>query len=406
MKNVDSLKTDRSPGQKVKLTDIFLCVQILPTRMLKRNLNINWTCKRYRSSIQEMNYKLRPEEIPKNALIFSMIQPTGKFHLGNYLGATRVWKDLCDLKQDNQELMFGVADLHAITIPKPNADEFRKYRNEAIASILAVGVDPLKATVMYQSSIPQHTQLHWILSTIASMGYLNRMTQWKSKSNIKEDLVDPEAIGRVKLGLFSYPVLQAADILIYKATHVPVGDDQSQHLELTRNLAEQFNRLYKSPVFPIPKTMLAPTKRILSLSSPEKKMSKSDPNQDAMIYLNDEPEVIAKKIKKAVTDSITDHFNYDPENRAGVSNLINIVSGVQRKSIQEVEHDIGNINNYKDFKAYVTECLVEELKGPRNEFKKFMNEPEYLDSVVKKGTEKATIIADKNMKEVMNIMGF
>ncbi|QLG74929.1 hypothetical protein HG535_0H02560 [Zygotorulaspora mrakii] len=362
--------------------------------------------KRFGSSVQKVDYKLHTEDIPKNASIFSMIQPTGEFHLGNYLGATRVWKDLCTLKSSSQRLTFGVADLHAITIPKPNTTKFRKYRIEAIASILSVGVDPSKASVMYQSSIPQQTQLHWLLSTLASMGYLNRMTQWKSKSNIKDGSVDSDAIGKVRLGLFAYPVLQAADILTYKATHVPVGDDQTQHLELTRHLAEQFNHLYKKRVFPLPKTILAPTKKILSLSSPEKKMSKSDPNQDALIYLNDEPEIIAKKIKKAVTDSISDHFEYDPVNRPGVSNLINIISGIQRKSIGEVEKDIARFRNYSDFKGYVTENVVEELSGPRNMFKRFINEPEYLDSVIKKGSEEASEVAEKNIKEIMNIMGF
>lgn len=373
--------------------------------MLKISAKVT-SLKRFVSTVQNIDYKLNSQDVPSNATIFSMIQPTGKFHLGNYLGAARVWKDLCDLKQENQKLLFGVADLHAITIPKPNVEEFRNFRIEAIASILAIGVDPHKASLMYQSSIPQHSQLHWLLSTIASMGYLNRMTQWKSKSNLKETSVDSNAIGKVKLGLFSYPVLQAADILIYKATHVPVGDDQSQHLELTRHLAEQFNSLYKINHFPLPTTILAPSKKILSLSSSEKKMSKSDPNQDSIIYLNDEPDVIARKVKKAVTDSITDHFEYDPVNRPGVSNLINIVSGIQRRSISEVEQDISKFDNYKDFKAYVTENLVEQLKEPREKFRRYMKEPNYLNSVIKRGTEEAIELAEINLKEIMKIMGF
>ncbi|GAV48177.1 hypothetical protein ZYGR_0I04740 [Zygosaccharomyces rouxii] len=361
--------------------------------------------KRFSSTVQRVDYKLDARDIPNDATIFSMIQPTGKFHLGNYLGATRVWQDLCDLKQPDQKLLFGIADLHALTIPKPNVQEFRQFRNEAIASILAVGVNPQRATVMHQSSIPQHSQLHWLLSTLASMGYLNRMTQWKSKSNLKQPTLDAGAIGNVKLGLFSYPVLQAADVLIYRATHVPVGDDQSQHLELTRYLAEQFNSTYKTDYFPLPKTLLAPTKKILSLASPDKKMSKSDTNQESVIYVNDEPNVIAKKIRKAVTDSIMDHFNYDPVNRPGVSNLINIISGIQRKSIQEVEKDVSHMNNFKDFKNYVTEVIVEELKGPREQFARFMKEPGYLDQVVKRGTEEAQELAEKNYKEIAKIVG-
>lgn len=372
--------------------------------MLRHSSKIS-VAKRFSSTVQRVDYKLDARDIPNNATIFSMVQPTGKFHLGNYLGATRVWQDLCNLKQPDQRLLFGVADLHALTVPKPNTKEFRMFRNEAIASILAVGVDPQRAAVMYQSSIPQHSQVYWLLSTLASMGYLNRMTQWKSKSNLKQAALENGAIGNVKLGLFSYPVLQAADILIYRSTHVPVGDDQSQHLELTRHLAEQFNSMYKTDYFPIPRTLLTPTKKILSLSSPDKKMSKSDTNQESVIYMNDEPNVITKKIRKAVTDSILDHFNYDPVNRPGVSNLLNIVSGIQRKSIEEVEKDVSHMNNFKDFKNYVTEVVVEELKSPREQFARFMNEPGYLDEVVKRGTEEAHGLAEKNYKEIAKIVG-
>lgn len=372
--------------------------------MLNRCIRLK-TAKRFAGTVQKIDYKLNPEDISRDAVVFSMVQPTGKFHLGNYLGATRVWKDLCSSKQPQQRLLFGVADLHALTIPKPNVEEFRSFRNEAIASILATGIDPSKAAVIHQSSIAQHCQLYWLLSTLASMGYLNRMTQWKSKSNLKISAQNDAALGNVKLGLFSYPVLQAADVLIYKATHVPVGDDQSQHLELTRHLAEQFNNLYKTDYFPLPRTLLAPTKKILSLSSPDKKMSKSDPDQGSLIYLNDEPDIIKKKIKRAVTDSITDHFNYDPINRPGVSNLLNIVSGIQRRSIKEVEEDVSTIKDFKHLKSYVTEVIVEELKEPRKQFGKFMKEPEYLDSVVRRGTEEAQGLAEKNFKEIASIVG-
>ncbi|AQZ09911.1 MSW1 (YDR268W) [Zygosaccharomyces parabailii] len=357
------------------------------------------------STVQKIDYKLNPNDIPGDATIFSMVQPTGTFHLGNYLGATRVWEDLCALKQPQQKLLFGVADLHALTIPKPNVEEFRRFRVEAIASILASGIDPSQASVMYQSSIAQHSQLHWLLSTLASMGYLNRMTQWKSKSNIRQSTQDDADIGNVKLGLFSYPVLQAADVLIYKATHVPVGDDQSQHLELTRHLAEQFNRLYKTDYFPLPKTLLAPTRKILSLSSPERKMSKSDPDKSSLIYVNDDPDAIKKKIRRAVTDSITDRFNYDPINRPGVSNLLNIVSGIQRKPIEEVERDVAMMNNFNDLKNYVTDVIVEELREPREQFARFMEEPDYLDAVVTRGTEEAQQLAEQNYREIANIVG-
>ncbi|AHY75246.1 ADI_G0012240.mRNA.1.CDS.1 [Saccharomyces cerevisiae] len=367
--------------------------------------------KRWISTVQRADFKRNSEALHSNATVFSMIQPTGCFHLGNYLGATRVWTDLCELKQPGQELIFGVADLHAITVPKPDGEMFRKFRHEAVASILAVGVDPEKASVIYQSAIPQHSELHWLLSTLASMGLLNRMTQWKSKSNIKQStngdyLVNDSDVGKVRLGLFSYPVLQAADILLYKSTHVPVGDDQSQHLELTRHLAEKFNKMYKKNFFPKPVTMLAQTKKVLSLSTPEKKMSKSDPNHDSVIFLNDEPKAIQKKIRKALTDSISDRFYYDPVERPGVSNLINIVSGIQRKSIEDVVEDVSRFNNYRDFKDYVSEVIIEELKGPRTEFEKYINEPTYLHSVVESGMRKAREKAAKNLADIHKIMGF
>ncbi|EHN03051.1 Msw1p [Saccharomyces cerevisiae x Saccharomyces kudriavzevii VIN7] len=379
--------------------------------MLIRQAVLRLASKRCITTVQRADYKLNSVALPSHATVFSMIQPTGCFHLGNYLGATRVWTDLCELKQPHQELIFGVADLHAITVPKPDGQMFRKFRHEAVASILAVGVDPEKASIIYQSAIPQHSELHWLLSTLASMGFLNRMTQWKSKSNIKQSgngeyQVNDSDVGKVRLGLFSYPVLQAADILLYKSTHVPVGDDQSQHLELTRHLADKFNKTYKTNFFPKPITMLAQTKKVLSLSSPEKKMSKSDPNHDSAIFLNDEPKTIQKKIKKALTDSISDRFYYDPVQRPGVSNLINIVSGIQRKSIEDVVKDVSQFDNYKDFKDFVSEVIIEELRGPRIEFEKYINEPSYLHSVVESGMRKAKEKAAKNLDDIHKIMGF
>lgn len=360
-----------------------------------------------KGTVQSTDYKLSQADIASDAVVFSMVQPTGKFHLGNYLGATRVWKDLCDIKQPGQRLIFGVADLHAITIPKPDAAQFKQLRREAIASILAVGVDPARASIMYQSAIPAHSQLYWLLSTVAPMGYLNRMTQWKSKSNLREDKdATAKELGEVKLGLFGYPVLQAADILLYKATHVPVGDDQVQHLELTRTLAENFNKLYKKQVFPLPRTLLAPTKKILSLTHDTKKMSKSDPNQDGVIYVNDPPETIVRKIKKARTDSITDKFYYDPVHRPGLSNLINIVSGITKQPVHAVEQELQKFDNYRDLKAHVSEVIIEELRVPREKFHQYMEDPQFLDDTVQQGTQRASEIAASTMKETMQTMGF
>ncbi|SCU93040.1 LAMI_0E13014g1_1 [Lachancea mirantina] len=359
----------------------------------------------YSARVKTTDFKITAQDVPDDSVVFSMIQPTGRFHLGNYLGAVRVWKDLCDLKGDNIKLLFGVADLHAITVPKPDGSKFRQLRNEAIASILAVGVDPSKAIVFHQSSVPQHTELHWILSTLTPMGYLNRMTQWKSKANVNDNSSD-EAMQAVKLGLFSYPVLQAADILLYNATHVPVGDDQAQHLELTRHIAGQFNKTYKCKHFVPPATLLAPTKRILALNNPDKKMSKSDPNQNSVIYLNDTPKIISAKIKQALTDSISHKFYFDPVNRPGVSNLINILSGILRLSISEVEDEISKFDSHSSFKDYVSEILIEELKTPRHKFEKLMRDQAYLQEVSEKSARSAATIAEPNIQKIKNIMGF
>lgn len=358
------------------------------------------------ATVQHTGFKLNPDALPNNAVVFSMIQPTGKFHLGNYLGATKVWKDICDIKGETQEAYFGIADLHAITVPKPDVKQFYQYRREAIASILATGVDPKKSAIFYQSSLPEHSQLYWLLCNFSPLGSLNRMAQWKSKANIKEALDDDQIIGNVNLGLFAYPVLQAADILLYKSTHVPVGDDQAPHLELTRTIAQRFNNLYKTDFFPTPNTLLAPTQKILSLKNPLKKMSKSDPDQTGVVYVNDTPDVIAKKIKIALTDSITDSIYYDIENRPAVSNLITIISGIQCKPIEQVEKEISHFKNFKDFKNYLTEIIVEELKSPRKEFDRLMKDPAYLDSVIDLGKENASKVASKTINDVMSIMGY
>ncbi|SCV06142.1 LANO_0H23024g1_1 [Lachancea nothofagi CBS 11611] len=364
-----------------------------------------WGARGLSKTVKTTDYKINTTNIPENSVIFSMVQPTGRFHLGNYLGSVRVWKDLCDLKRPDCKLIFGVADLHAITIPIPNGQKLRQNRAEATASILSLGIDPSKAIIFNQSQVHQHAELHWLLSTLAPMGLLNRMTQWKSKSNLKYG-ADEESLGNVKLGLFSYPVLQAADILLYHSTHVPVGDDQAQHLELARTLGQSFNRMFKKEALVLPTTILAPTKRILSLLDPTSKMSKSDSNQNATIYLNEEPDSIVNKVKKAMTDSISHSFYYDPNTRPAVSNLINIVSGIQRTSISEVEKDISHFRSHSDFKKYVSEILVEALREPRENFNMYIKDPHYLEQVSKKGAEAASELAEKNLKQIKDLMGF
>ncbi|SCU77804.1 LADA_0A02300g1_1 [Lachancea dasiensis] len=371
---------------------------------MSRSHNLSRTCRHFSKTVKTTDYKVHSSDIPQNSVIFSLVQPTGKFHLGNYLGAVRVWKDLCDLKRDDNKLIFGVADLHAITIPISDGQRLRQSRREAIASILSLGIDPSNATVFYQSQVHQHAELHWLLSTIAPMGLLNRMTQWKSKA--MKNGPDADVLGNVKLGLFSYPVLQAADILLYGSTHVPVGDDQAQHLELTRSLAQSFNSLFKKQVLTIPTTILAPTKRVLSLQDPTCKMSKSDTNQMATLYLNDDPDTIVKKVRKAVTDSISNEFFYDPLKRPGVSNLINIVSGLQKTSIAQVQKDISHFKSHSDFKTYVSEIIIEKLRQPRENFNMYMQEPSYLEQVTTEGAQAASEMAHRKLQDIKQLMGF
>jgi tryptophanyl-tRNA synthetase len=351
--------------------------------------------KRFKGTVQSTSFDPKSFDIKPQETIFSGIQPTGKFHLGNYLGAVRLWRDLVESSPEGTNILYSVADLHAITMPK-KAKELKDFRYEAIASILAIGIDPEKAIVYHQSAVSQHAELNWILSCLTGIGYLNRMTQWKSKS---------DGLDTASLGLFGYPVLQAADILLFKSSIVPVGDDQSQHLELSRHIAEQFNKTYKK-TFPLPRTILAPTKKILSLKDPSKKMSKSDPDQNSVIYITDEPDEIKRKIRRAVTDSIAHEFKFDPENRPGVSNMINTISGIERKSIEQVEKDIEHIKDHKAFKDYVTDVLVEEFREPRLKYNELMTDFGYLKSVVNKNNDRARAIAEKTMAEVKKNSGF
>ncbi|KAF2446553.1 Aminoacyl-tRNA synthetase, partial [Karstenula rhodostoma CBS 690.94] len=271
--------------------------------------------------------------------IVSGIQPTGVPHLGNYLGALRQWVKLQDEEgHPHDKRFFSIVDLHAITVPQDPRTLPQRIK-ETYASLLAIGLDPQKSTIFVQSDVAQHSELMWLLSCHASMGYLGRMTQWKSKTGVADDADPLESAPNkpaLKLGLFSYPVLQAADVLIYNATHVPVGEDQAQHLEFTRELAKSFNHVYAKKTrrqpgdritfkgFNIPKTILSPAKRVMSLQDPTKKMSKSDPDERSRILITDTREQIQAKIKVALTDSIPG-ISYDRELRPGISNLIDIM---------------------------------------------------------------------------------
>ncbi|ODV82726.1 hypothetical protein CANARDRAFT_178250 [[Candida] arabinofermentans NRRL YB-2248] len=351
--------------------------------------------------ISDPNYK-----IPNNSVLVSGIQPTGAFHLGNYLGATKSWKLLTDrVIQDeiDSTLIFFVADLHSITVPQ-DFSTLKKHRMEAIASIIACGVDPEKAIIYNQSAVPEHTQLQWVLNCFTSVGYLNRMTQWKSKSNIRETSDIIADIGKVRLGLFSYPVLMAADILLFNTTHCPVGLDQAQHLELTREIAESFNKETRSKFFNLPKTLLAPTSKVLSLRNPSKKMSKSDPDEMSRLSIIESPESIIKKIKKATTDSIEGRITYDPIERPGISNLLTIYAAIKNKTISTIMPDVEHLNKMQ-LKDMVSTAIIEDLKTPSELYNELIRDEERLQKLSDRGAERAREIAAKNLKEIYKIIG-
>ncbi|KAA8895905.1 hypothetical protein FN846DRAFT_784359 [Sphaerosporella brunnea] len=339
-------------------------------------------------------------------VVFSGIQPTGVPHLGNYLGALRQWADLQSSASPSDKLIFSIVDLHAIT-QRQAPEALRLHRREMLAAILAVGIDPNRSIVFEQSRVPQHAELMWILSCGASTGYLSRMTQWKSKLGVGED-ADAFASGnntpRLKLGLFSYPVLQAADILVHRATEVPVGEDQAQHLEFTREVAGTFHSSYGT-VFPLPKTVLSPARRVMSLRDPLQKMSKSDPQPPSRILLIDTPEEISKKFQKAVTDS-EEGVTYDPRARPGVSNLVQIYAHMQRRT------DFHNVANelkdctMKELKDKVAGIVIEGLRPIRDEYERISKEGDrYLEIVAEEGARKARESAEETMVLVRHAMG-
>ncbi|RLV90480.1 Tryptophan--tRNA ligase mitochondrial [Spathaspora sp. JA1] len=365
-------------------------------------MTISKTISKTARTVQEIS---KHQHLPNNSRVFSLIQPTGKFHIGNYLGAIQSWKTLSETESPGTQYIFGIADLHAITTGVKK--DLKQNRYEAMAGILACGLDPEKSILFFQSSVPEHAELHWYLTCLTSMGQLNRMTQWKSKAKqLGEDESDQlKFLQHTKAGLLCYPILQAADILIYRSTHVPVGDDQCQHLEMCRSVATNFNHSYKTDFFPIPQTLLTPAKKILSLTNPTKKMSKSDLDQNSCIYITDSPEVIAKKIRKATTDSIQGQVYFDPETRPGVSNLINILSGVTNKSIDQTVQDLSYVENHKQLKDHVTDVLVNEFKHQRELYQDLMKDELYLQKICHEGRDRARELATKNIEEVRQIIG-
>lgn len=323
------------------------------------------------------------------SIIFSGIQPSGNLTLGNYLGALRNFSKM----QDGNECYYCVVNQHAITVPQD--PKLLHERTRALAAIyIASGLDPEKSTLFVQSEVPEHALLGWIMMTQSYVGELERMTQYKDKAAKRGD--------SIPAGLLVYPPLMAADILLYQTNYVPVGDDQKQHMEITRDLAQRFNRLY-GEVFTIPDIYLGHDgTRVMSLQEPTKKMSKSDDNTTATIYLLDEPKAIEKKIKRAQTDS-ENSVHYDRENKPGISNLIEIFSAVTDHTHEEVEVAYAG-KGYGAFKKDVAEAVIAALEPIQARYAQLVNDPE-LDEILDKGAAKAHAKASETYEKVVRAMG-
>ncbi|HET7768602.1 MAG TPA: tryptophan--tRNA ligase [Chloroflexota bacterium] len=329
---------------------------------------------------------------PGRKCVLSGIQPSGNLHLGNYLGAIKRWVE----KQAEFENFFCIVDLHAITVPQ-DPEELRRYTRELAAFYLAAGLDPQKVTIFVQSHVHAHAELGWILNCVTPMGWLERMTQFKDKSAKEGDNRE-----RISAGLFDYPVLMAADILLYKATHVPVGDDQKQHVELTRDIAERFNRLY-GETFVVPEPMIPETgARIMSLESPADKMSKSDPSPGSRINVFDSPDVIRKNIMRATTDSQRD-IVFDPK-RAGLFNLLTIYEVLSGQSRSEIESHFAG-KGYGDLKRELADLVIGSLEPIQTRAKELLSSGE-LEQILARGADRAASVANETLRQVKNAMGF
>lgn len=326
--------------------------------------------------------------------IFSGIQPTGNFHLGNYLGAIRNWVRL----QNTYENFICIVDLHAMTtLPEPQI--FQRHIREAAAALIAVGIDPERSCVFPQSAVSAHCELAWIFSCLTPLGWLNRMTQFKEKAGKKRE--------QANLGLYAYPVLQAADILIYKATHVPVGEDQKQHIELARDIAGAFNRQYSIDYFQLPEPIILETAaRVMSLRDGTSKMSKSDSSDYSRINFIDDPDVIALKIRKAKTDPDPITGNSKAmENRPEALNLLGIYAALSDQSLEDVCREFEG-STFSLFKQKLTENVVSVMEPIHQRMIALLESPDYIDILLKKGSEKARHLASQNLNEIQDIVGF
>ncbi len=322
--------------------------------------------------------------------VFSAVQPSGIPTIGNYVGSIKNWVAM----QDEYDCIYSLADLHTLTVKQVPA-ELRRRSYELLALYLACGIDPEKSIVFAQSHVPQHAELTWVLNTVTYPGELQRMTQFKDKSRHHAD--------NVNMGLLDYPVLMAADILLYGTEVVPVGLDQKQHLEIARDLAIRFNNRY-SPTFVVPEPLIPKVgAKIMSLQDPDKKMSKSDENLNAFISMTDSTDDIVRKFKRAVTDSDSE-VRYDPENKKGVSNLLTIYSLFSGKTISDAEKEFAGVG-YGEFKLAVAESVASVIAPINAEKERMLNDKGYLQSVLKKGKEQAEYLANKMLRKVYKKIG-
>ena len=330
------------------------------------------------------------EQIQKKRIL-SGIQPSGDLTLGSYLGAIRNWAALAD----EYDCFYMLADMHTITVRQVPADLRRRTLTQ-LAAYIACGLDPEKNVLFVQSHVPAHAQLGWVLDCYTMFGELSRMTQFKDKSAKNAD--------NINAGLFTYPSLMAADILLYQADLVPVGGDQKQHVEICRDIAARFNGIY-GDVFKLPEPYIPQVgARVMSLTSPENKMSKSDKDQNGCVYMLEKPEDILRKFKKAVTDSEAS-VRYDPAAKPGVSNLMQIYAVCTGKTFETIEQEFAG-HGYGDFKAAVGEAVVETLRPIREETERILADKAYLESIYRAGAERAAYVANKTLRKVYKKVGF
>jgi tryptophanyl-tRNA synthetase len=326
-------------------------------------------------------------------IVFSGAQPSGELSLGNYLGALKNWVSL----QNEYDCVYCIVNQHAITV-RQDPNKLRKATLDTLALYLACGIDPQKSTIFVQSHVPAHAELGWALNCYTYFGELSRMTQFKDKSSRHAE--------NINAGLFDYPVLMAADILLYQANLVPVGDDQKQHLELSRDIAMRFNALY-GDIFTVPEPFIAKVgARVMSLQDPTKKMSKSDENRNNVIGLLENPKDVEKKIKRAMTDSDEPPVvRYDLKNKAGVSNLLDILTGITGKPIAELEKEFEG-KMYGHLKTEVATQVIDMLTGLQAKYHQFRDDENYLLSIMQEGAQKARAKAEPTLKKVYNAIGF